>query len=190
VHAARQQRQLQVTHVRPRAWVAARVSGPPPIALLALLLGCGPAVPERPADTHPSSGSDAVDMAPSDSLRLSLGVPVEVAAGVSVPVTITLENVSGRPLDLYLRGRTIAFDIVVLDAAGVTTWRRLEGVIIPAILRLESLAPGQVLELSDRWDQRDNAGRPVGAGDYSVYGEVLTEGPPLRTADVPLRILP
>jgi hypothetical protein len=176
--------------VRPRAWGAARLSGPPSIALLALVLGGGTAVPERPADTHHASGSDAVDMTSSDSLRLSLGVPVEVAAGVSVPVTITLENVSGRPLDLYLRGRTIAFDIVVLDAVGVTTWRRLEGVVIPAILRLETLTPGQVLELSDQWDQRDNAGRPVGAGDYSVYGEVLTEGAPLRTADVTLRIMP
>jgi hypothetical protein len=161
------------------------------MALLALLLGCGPAVPERPADTHPSSGSDAVDITPSDSLRLSLGVPVEVAAGAPVPVTIALENVSGRPLDLYLRGRTtIAFDIVVLDAAGDTTWRRLEGAIIPAILRLEILAPGQVLELSDEWDQRDDAGRPVGAGDYSAYGEVLTEGAPLRTGHIKLRIMP
>jgi hypothetical protein len=147
-------------------------------------------VPERPPDAQPSSGSDAVDITLSDSLRLSLGVPAHSAAGTPVPFTLTVENVSGRPLDLYLRGRTIAFDIVVLDSAGVPVWRRLEGEMIPAILRLDALAPGQLLELSDQWDQRDNAGRPASAGDYTAYGEVLTEGAPLRTPHVTLRITP
>jgi hypothetical protein len=157
---------------------------------LLILLGCGTSVPERPPDPQPSSDNHAVDITLSDSLRLSLGVPALSATGTPVPFTLTVENVSGRPLDLYLRGRTIAFDIVVLDLDGVPVWRRLEGEVIPAVLRLESLAPGQLLELSDEWNQRDNAGRPVSAGNYSAYGEVLTEGAPLRAAHVPLRIVP
>jgi hypothetical protein len=157
---------------------------------LLILLGCGTSVPERPPDPQPASGSNAVDITLSDSLRLSLGVPAHSAAGTPVPFTLTIENVSGRPLDLYLRGRTIAFDIVVLDSAGIAIWRRLEGEIIPAVLRLEILAPGQLLDLSDEWDQRDDAGRPVSAGRYTAYGEVLTEGPPLRTPTVTLRIAP
>jgi hypothetical protein len=160
------------------------------VALLALLLGCGTSEPERPPDPYSAAGSEAVDITLGDSLRLSLGGPVEVAMGVPVPFMLTLENVSGRPLDLYLRGRTIAFDIVVLDTAGATIWRRLEGEMIPAVLRLETLAPGQVLELSGQWDQRDNAGRPVRAGDYTAYGELLTEAAPLRTGTVTLRIVP
>jgi hypothetical protein len=157
---------------------------------LLVLLGCGTSVPERPPGTQPTSDSHAVDTTLSDSLRLSLGAPARSATGTPLPYTLTVENVSGRALDLYLRGRTIAFDIVVLNTAGVPVWRRLEGEVIPAILRLETLAPGQLLELSDRWDQRDNAGRTVPAGDYSAYGEVLTEGAPLRTPNVTLRIVP
>jgi hypothetical protein len=157
---------------------------------LLILLGCGTSVPERPPDPQPASGSNAVDITLSDSLRLSLGVPAHSAAGTPVPFILTIANVSGRPLDLYLRGRTIAFDIVVLDSAGTAIWRRLEGEIIPAVLRLEILAPGQLLDLSDEWDQRDDAGRPVSAGRYTAYGEVLTEGPPLRTPTVTLRIAP
>jgi hypothetical protein len=160
------------------------------MAVLALLIGCGSADPgAAPAAAPLPSGSDIVDTTPGDSLRLSLAVPAEAAAGVPVPVTLAIENVSGAPLDLYLRGRTIAFDIIVSRAAGDTVWQRLAGEVIPGILRLESLAPAQVLELSDEWDQRDNAGSLVEPGDYSVHAEVLTEGAPLRSPAAALRIV-
>jgi hypothetical protein len=161
-----------------------------PLTALLMLTACGAPAADRSApDSSPSSDSDAVRTDHSDSLRLSLVVPAEVALAAAVPVRFTVENVSGRQLELYLRGRTIAFDIVVTGPAGDTVWRRLEDEVIPAILRLEPLGPGEALELSDSWDQRDNAGRPVSAGDYRVRGELLTEGPPLRTAGAALRIV-
>jgi hypothetical protein len=130
-----------------------------------------------------------MDVTLSDSLRLHLDVPDRVRTGEPVPIGIRVQNVSGGPLDLYLRGRTIAFDIVVSREPGEIVWRRLEGEVIPAILRIETLRPGEVLELSDVWDQRDDHGRAVPAGSYAVRGEILTEGPePLTTPPRRLRI--
>lgn len=103
-------------------------------------------------------------------------------------VTLRAENVSGESLDLYLQGRTIAFDVVVTDADGSVVWRRLEGEVIPAILRIETLEPGATLELEAHWDQRSNIGQPVAPGRYTVHGEFLTEGDPLVTPAAPLWI--
>ena len=117
-----------------------------------------------------------------DSLRLELRIPTEARVGSTVPITLRVENVGDRPVDLYLRGRTIAFDIIVRRKAGEVVWRRLENEIIPAILRLETLAPGQVLELHAEWSPA------VPPGSYALEGAVLTDGPELRTPPVTLRV--
>jgi len=64
----------------------------------------------------------------------------------------------------------------------------LEGEFVQAILRIETLAPGGTLELNATWNQRSNTGERVQPGAYTVRGELLTEGAPLVTAEVPLRI--
>lgn len=124
----------------------------------------------------------------SDSVRLSLELPDEVRAGEPVPIALRVENVANRPLDLYLTGRPIAFDLIVTDAEGSAVWRRLEDEVIPAILRIETLGPGDTLELERTWDQRTKEGEPVPPGDYTVRGELLTEDEPLTTPEKPLRI--
>jgi hypothetical protein len=124
------------------------------------------------------------------SLRLSVVAPSEVRAGETVPITLRAVNTSDRPLDLYLRGRTIAFDVIVASAGGDTVWRRLEGEIIPAILQLKTLAPRETLELSAEWDQRDNRGRRVSTGVYSVRALLLTDSAPLATDAAELRVTP
>jgi hypothetical protein len=117
----------------------------------------------------------------SDSLRLQLQAPADAAAHSPVSFRLRAENTTDRTLELYLRGREIAFDIVVLDERGGEVWRRLEGAVIPAILRLEPLAPGAALELGTEWD-----GAPP--GDYTAHAELLTDGAPLRTPSVHLRL--
>jgi hypothetical protein len=126
----------------------------------------------------------------SDTLRLGIAAPERVPTGEPVPIALRVENVSGRALELHLRGRTVAFDLVVFDADGRELWRRLEGESVPAILRLESLAAGEVLELTDAWDQRTGAGERVPTGVYQLRGEILTDGEPLVTPERPLRIDP
>jgi hypothetical protein len=89
-----------------------------------------------------------------------------------------------------LRGREIAFDIIVTSEKGKIVWRRLEGRTVPAILQVRTLSPGESLELSDTWDQETNAGRPAGAGLYTVEGTFPTDARrPAKTLAVPLRIL-
>ena len=124
-------------------------------------------------------------------VRLAITIPGTAAVGSTIPVAMRLENASAQPVELYLRGREITFDFLVADARGEIVWRRLEGEIILAILRLEVLVPGQAIEFGDTWDQRDNFGQPVAPGDYSVRGEVLTDGSStLESASVTFRIDP
>lgn len=124
-----------------------------------------------------------------DSLRLQLIVPSKVRIGAVVAITLRLENAGDGPIELSLRGRRIAFDIVVRRETGEDVWRRLDGQIIPAILQLRVLEPGEVLELRATWDQAATAGTPVGPGEYLVQGLLLTDGPaPLVTPPVSLRV--
>jgi hypothetical protein len=123
-----------------------------------------------------------------DSLVVQIELPREVPAGQRIPIQLRVENVSGRALDLYLRGREIAFDVTVSRAQGETVWRRLEGEIIPAIVQVKSLAPRETLELRAEWNQRTNRGQAVGPGLYAVRGALLTESGSLETAPVQLRI--
>lgn len=173
-----------------------RLCVPAPLCGLVVALfvvRCQPAPPARDVDSATMQRSESAVTAIStpDSLRLQLVSPAEVRAGATVPLTVRLENVGSRPLDLYLRGRTIAFDIVVTRATGDTVWRRLQDEIIPAVIQFRALAPGEVLELRHDWDQRDNRGRPVAPGDYVLRGSVLTDAPAaLETALAPLRIVP
>ena len=103
-------------------------------------------------------------------------VPENAEAGAAIPITMRVENRSNEPLELYLRGREPTCDFIVTSSDGDVVWRRLEGQIIQAILRFEVLAPGQVLEFRDTWDQKDNAGKRVAPGVYVVRGAVLAEG--------------
>lgn len=103
---------------------------------------------------------------------------------------IRLENFGETPLELYLRGRTIAYDILIRDANGRVVWHRLEGDIIPGIIQLKVLDSGEVFELSHNWDQRTNRGEAVEPGLYTAQGIVLTDGPePLTSAPKPLLIV-
>lgn len=119
-----------------------------------------------------------------DSLRFTVAAPAEARVDEDVPITLRLTNAAGRPVELYLRGREIAFDIIAADHAGVIVWRRLAGVVVPGILQVKVLGPGETLELEDAW-------RPAAPGEYSLQGILPTDEPePLRTAPVRVRVLP
>lgn len=117
---------------------------------------------------------------PADSLQLELAVPVRVRAGASIPFTLRLRNRTERPLDVYLRGRTATFDVVVTRVGGDVVWRRLEDEIIPAIVHLRVLKPGEHVELVAAWDQRTRDGSSLAPGQYSARALLLVEGDPLE----------
>jgi hypothetical protein len=120
-----------------------------------------------------------------DSMRVEIAAPPSVALGEPVPIAIRIANTADRPIELHLQGRTTVFDLTVSRGDSVV-WRRLEGELSPAILQIRTLAPGEVLELKDTWDQRSNAGGPVGPGTYSVTGLMPTDAAPIRAGPVTL----
>lgn len=123
-------------------------------------------------------------------LRLEISSPAEVRQSEPVPVTLRLTNTSHQPITVYLMGRPTAFDIEVADEAGNVVWRRLAGETVPAILGVRTLAPGESLRFGESWRQRDQAGRLVPAGSYSVTGVLPTDAEPIRSRPARLRILP
>jgi hypothetical protein len=123
-----------------------------------------------------------------DSMRVELVVPPKVTAGRPVPMLLRIRNTGDQAITLYLQGRPVAFDLVVARPDGEVVWRRLEGAAVSAILGVRTLAPGEVLEFKESWNQRGRAGRRVSAGKYSVTGAVLTDGKPIRAGPVSLRI--
>ncbi len=125
-------------------------------------------------------------MTQSAELRIWLTAPESARAGSTFSIAIIVKNVGEAVLDLYLRGRDIAYDILVKDATGQVVWRRLQDEIIPGVIQLRALAPGEVLELSHEWNQRTRAGNLVEPGQYMVEGLVLTDGP-IPLAPVPRR---
>jgi hypothetical protein len=120
-------------------------------------------------------------------MRVEIVVSPEVAAGDPVPIVLSIANATARPLELHLQGRAITFDLTVRRGDTVV-WRRMENETAQAILQIRTLAPGDALELTHTWDQRDRAGRSAGPGEYTVSGSVPTDGMPLRAGPVPLKI--
>jgi len=135
-----------------------------------------------------AQGGFAVNQGDPNSLQLELLLPPRVRAGDPMPIRLRAQNVGQRALDLYLRGRTLKFDVVIARPSGEGVWQRLEGEIIPAIVHLHPLTPGERLESDTAWDQRTKNGRRVGPGDYVATGLLLVEGEPLRTAPKPFTI--
>jgi Intracellular proteinase inhibitor len=126
---------------------------------------------------------------PAESLRLETDVPAQVPVGDPVPILLRVTNVSGKPVELYLMGRSVTFDITVSGHDGATVWRRLDGQTLQAILQIRTLAPGEMLEVRHDWDQRAAGGNSVRPGKYVVQGALLTDGQPLRTPAAPLRLV-
>jgi hypothetical protein len=122
--------------------------------------------------------------APDGNLLVTIKAPATVEAGAAIPITMRIENTSSEPLELYLHGREATYDFIVTSSGGDTVWRRLEGQVVQAILRVEFLAPGEALELHDRWNQRDNGGKRVAPGSYFVRGALLGEGTSMLASPV------
>jgi hypothetical protein len=107
-------------------------------------------------------------------LSVSLAAPDSIASGGRVTFRLLVRNTSGRAVDLYLRGRKPTLDVVVEREDGRVVWRGLEGRVIPAVLQVESLAPGQTLEVSAVWDLQSTE-PPVEQGTYVVRASLLAD---------------
>jgi hypothetical protein len=148
--------------------------------LLVALLADGGAEQAGASDGEPAARA----------IVLELEVPPEVPRGATIPLTLRLRNASDQPVEVALGGRP-AHDVVITQADGVAVWRWTHGQVVPQILALMALGPGQELEFTAEWTQHDNAGTPVPAGDYRVRG-LVNLGPLgwLETQPTSLRVVP
>ena len=156
--------------------------------MIALLAACG-----GPAEREPASGADVPTVAaaaatPPAPFRVELHAPPAAAGGRPVPLELVVRNAGRAPAALGTGDSATTFDLVVAAGDGRVVWNRLHAVEeIPLVLFERTVAPGGVLRFADRWDLRDNAGRPVPPGTYSVYGLLDTvESADLRTPAHPL----
>lgn len=161
------------------------------LALPFLLAGCSERGDSAAVDTFAAQveARAGVPFAQEGAV-VSLDVPGSVAAGAVVPIKLRVRNATAAPLDLYLRGREVTFDIAIADSAGDAVWSRLRGEPIQAILQPRTLAPGEALELSHDWDQTSQRGVVVAPGRYTVRGTVLTDGTTLESPPGTLEITP
>src|SRR5687767_15473323 len=93
-----------------------------------LAAGCGDAGEAEPVDTFAAQveARAGVPFAQEGAV-VTLEVPSRIGVGAPVPMRLRVRNTTSAPLDLYLRGREVTFDITVADSTGDAVWRRLEG---------------------------------------------------------------
>jgi hypothetical protein len=133
------------------------------IVLIQLILaGC--ADPDREGPSREEGSGSSPDAFSPLHLRLEMA-PV-VRTSEAVPMTLVLENRGSRTVQLELTGRPPAFDFRVLTETGTELWRRLDGVAISLVLHPATLGPGETLEFTEHWHQRDQRRRPVPVGSY------------------------
>jgi hypothetical protein len=156
--------------------------------LAAVAIACRPgSSPDHAA--RPPAAEALVTGGAGDSLELSLAGPAEVPAGHRVHFTFQARNTASRPLGLYLLGRTPTLDVEVSRPTGDPVWRRLEGEVIPAILQVRTLAPGERLAAEVDWDQRTRTGAPARPGEYVARARLLTEDGNLSAPPMSFRIV-
>lgn len=158
------------------------------LVLAAVAIACRPGSSPGHA-ARPPSAEALVTGSAGDSLELSLAGPAEVSEGDRVHFTFQARNTASRPLGLYLLGRTPTLDVEVFRPTGDLVWRRLEGEVIPAILQVRTLAPGERIAVEADWDQRTRAGTPAGPGEYVARARLVLEGDSLSAPPMPFRIV-
>ncbi len=124
-----------------------------------------------------------------DDINVRIEAPEFVDARTPVPYSVVITNNGNTSTDLHLQGREIVFDLSVIGDGGAVVWRRMEGQVAQAILRLDTLAPEESLTLSDVWDQRDLSGTFVEPGFYTLQAGVPTGGEPLLSRDRLLHVI-
>jgi len=109
------------------------------------------------------------------ALDLVLTAPDSIATDQPVPITLTVRNSSARPIYLGTGDSTTTFDIQVTDAGGAKVWNRMHSFeVIPLVLLERTLEPGQAVSYAETWSQRNNDGKLIRPGVYSIQGTLDT----------------
>ena len=95
--------------------------------------------------------------------------------GEPVPLVFRVTNTGKASVTLQLLGRSPSADFQVCDSQGRMIWSRLHGQTMLGVLRLHPLDAGEELVFRDVWNEIDDSGSPVPAGEYLIHGVLLTD---------------
>jgi hypothetical protein len=103
-------------------------------------------------------------------VELVLSVDKEqYAAGEPVQMELVVRN-PGPGTAAFQFSDSQRYDFLVLREDGRLVWRWSHDKMFAQVLGTLTLAPGEERRFRERWDQRDEQGRPVPAGRYWVEG--------------------
>ncbi len=122
--------------------------------------------------------------APAESsVVLRLITPAEAHLGNVVRLRLELRNTGTGAFTLNVAGWPAPYDFVVTQVRGapVWNWRQTQSDTIQAIIRFQSIGPGEVVRYDGQWDLRDRKGRAIKPGLYYVRGVFPTHPLPLQT---------
>lgn len=156
------------------------------LAMIGMMTGCASGKEESVAasgDTASMAGGAALTQSRTES-RLPVGVSARIGLSKAIvptgePVTVRLVLHNGGPRDEQLSMGSPAqrLDIVVVDSAEREVWSRLHHEDINLVQIMVPLRTGDSLAFSEQWDQRDNDGRAVPPGSYTVRGYLSPRTP-------------
>ena len=106
------------------------------------------------------------------ALRLELRADRAVYA-VGQPLKLMLAVTNPGPVTISLTAPSSQFyDFAVLKD-GSEVWRWSAEKMFLTVLTQLKISPRETRTFTERWDQRDRDGRPVGPGDYEVLGILI-----------------
>ena len=111
-----------------------------------------------------------------DDIDYSLEAASKAPYGDTVLLKLTLRNTSDKPVRFFTGGRP-PHDFVITTADGEEVWNWQCAKIILLPLDRKTLQPGEELEFTGEWEQVNNRGEPVPAGDYLIRGVLKMESP-------------
>lgn len=155
-----------------------------PVAAL-LLAAC-----DRPPPEPASTDTRPAPVLATPPLRLTLQAPAQVRPEGVVLMRLAARNAGSVPLTLEMGDSASSFDFVVTGPDGRELWSRMHSVqAIPLVLEERELPPGREIVFTEEWDLRDNRGRPIPPGRYTLHALLDADTMPYRMLKTPPQTL-
>ena len=132
----------------------------------------------------------AKDVRVYDCLKVALGVERQTYCfGQPVHIKLAITNTGSRPITLrFSSGQQYDF---VVTRADKEVWRWSADKVFIQALTSRTLAPSETLKFREIWQQKDNQGRQVPAGEYSIAGLLTTmKSPRPKAGPISIKIEP
>ena len=100
---------------------------------------------------------------------LDFGGERHFAPGEPITITLSLTNCAENDVNLFYSDSQ-RYEFIVKDEGGEEVWRWSEGKEFAQEPGEESVKSGEVLALTEIWDQRDQDGQLVPLGLYQILG--------------------